>query len=621
DVDFKNNIIDVIFNNYVSTFYDIYSYTYGNFNADGNVLPGNTGNGLHYVGYTYSLNQGGGTAQTFAQWQNLAMFPDPNGSSIRPTYVNPATHNMEPTIIDLDGAGIAAGVTVDQKNNARSLTNPDPGAIEFDIPINVTAITFPNVICQGSTDNVEVTITNNSNLNLSNFYVVYEIDGKVISTEQVTTTFNANSVSNFTFALPVVSNNTGSYVLTAYVRGKSPVTNVNYTVYPAPVGSYMTKGTPFNGTYNSGNTQDPDIVAYGDLVRHVVEPPTGYTSNDFGTDWDFDFWEMVTPGGTSAGAQYSKTNPSAGNNAYNSFTPVIGQSDSTFLIRYAIVSLTNGCVAPTVERVIFVAPRPVAAFAVTSACDGDALQFTNNTTLSSGSIEYSWDFGDGSSSVLINPAHTYPTHGQYTATLTATSNYGYSDVAVVNVTVVENPTAEFGSTNVCEGSATPFTDGSIIPAGTPTYEWNFGDGNMGTGANPTHQYNTPGVYEVSMTVTANGCSDEVTNYVTYAPRAVPDFTPSTVTCNSDEVSFNNTSSLTNGRMGYSWNFGDNTTSTEMSPSHEYDIFGTIDITLTVTTDFGCVDQITKQISLIEAPKADFTTSLLCDKANVDFTNT
>ncbi|HCS19993.1 MAG TPA: hypothetical protein DIW47_05425, partial [Bacteroidetes bacterium] len=367
---------------------------------------------------------------------------------------------------------------------------------------------------------------------------------------------------------------------------------------------------------------DPDIVAYGDNIRHNLEPPTGYTNNQYGSDWTFDFWEMVTPGGTSAGAQYSKTNPSGGNVAVNSFTPVIGQSDSSFLIRYAIRSLTNGCVAPVVERQVFVAPRPVASFTASTACDGDAVQFDNNTTLSSGTIEYLWNFGDGNTSVLINPAHTYATHGTYNVTLTATSNYGYSHVANLSVTVNQNPIAEFGATNVCEGTVTPFTDGSTIPSGTPSYEWNFGDGSaLGSGTNPTHQYTTPGVYEVTMTVTADGCSDMVSNYVTYAPMPVPDFTPSATTCNSDEVSFTNGTTISSGQVGYSWDFGDLIgTSTQVNPNYEYDIFGTIDVTLTATSDFGCVDMITKQINLIESPKADFTSSLLCDKDNVDFTN-
>jgi len=493
------------FTSYLSTFYDIYNYSYSPADIDGNVLPRKNVN-RHYTGYNYSITNGGNNAITWTDWQSNPNNPDPNGTDFRPSYVDPANHDMEPTSIDIDGVGVVSGVATDQNGNTRSATNPDPGAIEFDIPINVSAYTFPTSICQGATNNVEVTITNNSALNLSGFYVVYEINGVVQGTEQFTSTINANTAAQFTFATPVVSTNTGNFVLAAYVRGKSPVVNQGYTVNAAPVGSYVSKGSPYVGTFNSGNASDPDIVAYGDQVRHAIEAPTGYTQGQYGTDWTFDFWEMITPGGTSAGAQYSKINPTGGNAGYNRFTPVIGQSDSTFLIRYAIRSLTNGCIAPIVEREIFVAPRPVTAFVPTVACEGDAVQFDNNTTLSSGSIEYIWDFGDGSTSVLINPDHVYAGPGTYTATLTAISNYGYSDLATTTVTVKENPVAEFGSTNVCEGAATPFVDGSVIPIGTPSYEWNFGDGSaMGTGATPSHQYTATGVYKVSMIVTADGC--------------------------------------------------------------------------------------------------------------------
>ncbi|HCS19875.1 MAG TPA: hypothetical protein DIW47_04830, partial [Bacteroidetes bacterium] len=66
-VEYKNNIIDASFNNYQSTFYNIYNYSYGTVDADGNVLPRNN-TSQHYTGYLYTLTNGGGTAQTFANW-------------------------------------------------------------------------------------------------------------------------------------------------------------------------------------------------------------------------------------------------------------------------------------------------------------------------------------------------------------------------------------------------------------------------------------------------------------------------------------------------------------------------------------------------------------------------
>src|SRR5690606_15707381 len=119
-----------------------------------------------------------------------------------------------------------------------------------------------------------------------------------------------------------------------------------------------------------------------------------------------------------------------------------------------------------------------------------------------------------------------------------------------------------------------------------SYEWNFGDGSApGSGAAPNHQYTQTGVYKVTMKVTANGCSDQSVNYVTYSPRAVPNFTPNVSTCNNLPVSFDNNSTLSAGQMGYMWEFGEpNATSTTKDPVYEYSTYGTIKVKLTVTTD-------------------------------------
>lgn len=274
------------------------------------------------------------------------------------------------------------------------------------------------------------------------------------------------------------------------------------------------------------------------------------------------------------------------------------------------------------ERQVFVAPRPVSVFSASTACEGAALQFTNSSTISSGTISHKWYFGNGDSSIRVNPTYTYMTAGTYTVDLVVTSDYGYSHSSSQQVTIFENPTAEFAIINVCEGNVTPFTDGSIIPAGTPTYVWDFGDGSaLGSGPNPTHQYATPGVYTVSMTVSANGCSDMTTVSATYAPRAVVDFSFPNIDCNNQEIDFTNESTLLFGTMGSFWSFGDSTSSTAPNPTHTYTDFGSLDVTLTVTTNFGCLDQIIKTITLKEGPKADFSISNRCDKDDVIFTNT
>ncbi len=396
-------------------------------------------------------------------------------------------------------------------------------------------------------------------------------------------------------------------------------TPVNVTIKPVPNGTTVKKGSTFNGTYLSGSKQDPDITASGDVIEYEIVPPTGYTNSQYGTSWTITNTSIISSGGANLpGANITLTNPSGSGAGKYSINPPAGFTDSSMTL--AVTVAAQGC-DTVFYRSMFFAPRPVATFNAPASCDKSGVQFVNTSVLTTGSVKYLWEFGDGTTSVLINPTHVYPTYGTYTAKLTATSNYGYVSTVSHTVTVYENPQAEFGSNNVCEGSVSTFSDGSIIPAGTPSYQWNFGDGSaIATGANPTHQYTKTGVYEVSMIVTANGCSSESKNFVTYAPRAVPNFTPSAATCNSEDVVFTNSSTLSAGNMGYSWDFGDNTTGTALSPSHRYTASGTINIVLTVTTDLGCINTISKQITLTEAPIASFATGLLCDKNDVDFTN-
>ncbi len=67
---------------------------------------------------------------------------------------------------------------------------------------------------------------------------------------------------------------------------------------------------------------------------------------------------------------------------------------------------------------------PVAAFItdVISLVEGETVQFTDQSTNTPTS--WLWDFGDGNTSLIKNPTHTYVTNGDYTVTLTATNNFG-----------------------------------------------------------------------------------------------------------------------------------------------------------------------------------------------------
>jgi PKD repeat protein len=160
------------------------------------------------------------------------------------------------------------------------------------------------------------------------------------------------------------------------------------------------------------------------------------------------------------------------------------------------------------------------------------LTVTFTDTSSGAPSDRSWDFGDGSTSTLANPVHTYMTPGQYTARLTVRSSSGISRTAFspIMVTQASAPAVTttaptpVHTTDDIYGTISPVTAGFTytpdlgpVPlivsfkdtsTGSPTtWNWNFGDGTTSNQKNPVHTYSSPGDYFVELSVTgSNGAS-------------------------------------------------------------------------------------------------------------------
>lgn len=142
------------------------------------------------------------------------------------------------------------------------------------------------------------------------------------------------------------------------------------------------------------------------------------------------------------------------------------------------------------------------------------VQFTDKTI---GDIEsWGWRFGDGTSSTLRNPVHTYTELGTYSVELTVVSkNGGVATGSKHNyIRVLEAPPeADFyAHSETYVGHTEQFTDRSR--GKITSWSWNFGDGTTSNVKNPTHTYYAPGSYVVSLTVTGPGGSDSVQQTVT-----------------------------------------------------------------------------------------------------------
>jgi PKD repeat protein len=176
--------------------------------------------------------------------------------------------------------------------------------------------------------------------------------------------------------------------------------------------------------------------------------------------------------------------------------------------------------AMVMGRVLASLLPPVASF-TSSSPDwlGQVTVFTNTIT-GQELITYTWGFGDGITSTLESPTHTYADPGFYTVVLTATNAAG-SDVVSDTVTVYGPPTVAFSATPT--GGFCPLTvaftaTATTTPPDDPTltYLWRFGDGTTSTRSSPTHTYTTTGVYTVALAVSNVAGSDTLTrtHYIT-----------------------------------------------------------------------------------------------------------
>ena len=236
------------------------------------------------------------------------------------------------------------------------------------------------------------------------------------------------------------------------------------------------------------------------------------------------------------------------------------------------------------------APTADASAAPTSGPAPLAVTFTD---LSTGAVtSWAWDFGDGGSSTLQSPVHTYDTPGTYSVALGVTGAAGSDARTFADLVVVQPPLAPVAGFSASPTSGTvpvsvAFTDESS--GVVSSWAWDFGDGASSALQNPTHAYAAAGTYTVALTVSGSGGSD-VSTRVDYIVASTPD-PPVADFAGAPQsgvaplpVTFTDLS--TGGVTSWAWDFGDGATSAAGNPVHVFDSPGTFSVTLTVTGPSG-----------------------------------
>jgi PKD repeat protein len=229
----------------------------------------------------------------------------------------------------------------------------------------------------------------------------------------------------------------------------------------------------------------------------------------------------------------------------------------------------------------------------TTSTSGDDTMSIVFRSYSTDAASYLWDFGDGTTSSEANPDYTYAKGGEYNVKLTTTSSDG---LVAVDSVMVAPISVDFNFSNI--DSKVTFEN---LTSGAKSLVWNFGDGSTLTwnaedteqdpSFSPSHIYQTADTFEATLTAT-NFLDVEVSvskNIEGLVLSTVPDFT---FDVNGLTVQFTDASLLA---VTHTWDFGDGTTSTEVSPLHTFPAEATYDVTLTTTNEAGVSKSETKAV--------------------------
>ncbi|MFZ1693528.1 MAG: PKD domain-containing protein [Flavobacteriales bacterium] len=257
-----------------------------------------------------------------------------------------------------------------------------------------------------------------------------------------------------------------------------------------------------------------------------------------------------------------------------------------------IAENVNGC-SDTISTNVVAHPLPTALFTLSAqqSCVSPATVQTMNA--SQGAIGYSWDLGNGQTSLLNQPAITYEEPGTYTVTLTATNQYGCTDTHEEQYVVHPTPVAAFDAQPqpACAGRPIEFLNTS---QNATAFRWRFGDGTQSLADSPLHSYAQPGQYTITLIATgAGGCTDTLVavNAITVNPTPIADFTSDTLVSVRNAIQFSN---LSQGAIQYSWDFGDGEGSSDTHPLHLFPADGGgFTVCLVAVNSFTCPDTICK----------------------------
>ncbi len=300
-------------------------------------------------------------------------------------------------------------------------------------------------------------------------------------------------------------------------------------------------------------------------------------------------------------------------------------SDSVFTVYQQI---SNVCGTDVWEEDVLVHPYPVVDFGmnVSEGCSPLTIQFSNISLGNAG--DFVWDLGNGSVIPEVEPPvqiyiTTDSTISIYPVILISTNECG-ADTLTKIITVYPPDVRAFIGLDSLEGCQPMVVHPGdySTPGAVTSWKVYHPDGGLLYATNeksPEFLFPDVGWYTIIL-YAANCGEDTDTVNVLVQPSPEMMFTHLPYACVGEAVAFQNSSQ---GSAGQTWNFGDGTQSTKISPSHVYASPGIYTVTLTgYSTQNNCPATTTSMVEILDRPVADFNPSVLtgCSPLTIHFTN-
>jgi gliding motility-associated-like protein len=267
----------------------------------------------------------------------------------------------------------------------------------------------------------------------------------------------------------------------------------------------------------------------------------------------------------------------------------------TLEVTAADIEYAQTCTSSTSQNIL-VLPQPISDFEMASeySCYFPYELYTTNTTEGGGA--YQWQFDGLDWSQQTNATFPINGLGAFDIDLIATNQFGCSDTSSQVFNSYPLPELEF-TFDLNDGCAPLTVQFENLSTGNNSYVWNMDDNTEANVQDIVHQFNYPGSYEVMLIgTTENNCTDTlvIDDPILVYPVPVANFifAPEVVNILEPQMTFEETGF---GGSYFQWDFNDGSEDYGAIVTHSFNSAYYHAVTLTAYNQYGCTDDITKNV--------------------------